>query len=74
MSSQAEPTTNDDLAARVVILDDGPFAGWQSWTGNPFEEHAGPYFWRSDEGEGTKGVFVPEARPSVSRKITRASA
>lgn len=54
-------TGNDDLAAHVVVLEDGPFAGWQSWTGNPFEEHAGPYFWRNDEGEGTKGVFVPEA-------------
>lgn len=54
-------TTNDDLEHQFVILEEGPFAGWQSWTGNPFEEQAGPYFWRSDEGEGTKGVFVPEA-------------
>lgn len=55
-------TTNDDFEAQVRTVEDGPFAGWQSWSGNPFEDHAGPYYYRSVEGEGTTGSFVPEAQ------------
>ena len=30
-------------------LEDGPWAGWTVYTGEPFEDHAGPFFYRIDE-------------------------
>ena len=33
------------------VVDEGEWAGWTQFTGDPFEEHAGPFFYRRhDDG------------------------
>ena len=42
-------------------VSDGPFAGWQTWVGDPYEDMLGPYYFRTDEGGITRGAFMPAA-------------
>jgi uncharacterized protein (TIGR00369 family) len=43
-------------------VDEGPFAGWQTWVGDPYEDMLGPFYFRTDEDGTTLGAFVPESR------------
>jgi uncharacterized protein (TIGR00369 family) len=33
------------------IVDSGEFAGWRYWPGDPFEQCAGPFYFRQENGE-----------------------
>lgn len=33
------------------LVDTGEFAGWRYWPDDPFEQSAGPFYFRQDEGE-----------------------
>lgn len=41
---------------------DGPFAGWLTWVGDPYEDMLGPFYFRSGDDGNPLGAFVPEAR------------
>lgn len=43
-------------------LDAGPFAGWLTWVGDPFETLTGPFFFRTDDDGSVRGAFVPESQ------------
>lgn len=41
---------------------EGEFAGWSFWAGDPFENRAGPFYMRREEGGGYVSAFRAEAR------------
>ena len=41
---------------------DGPFAGWQTWVGDPYEDMVGPYYFHTAEDGSPRGAFEPEAK------------
>lgn len=47
-----------------VVMREGPFAGWMTW-GNgsdPFETHAGPFYFRKQDDGRYSAAFQPEPR------------
>lgn len=51
--------TSDEWATEFRPVQDGPWVGWQIWVKSPFETHAGPFYWRVDDGNVT-GAWVPD--------------
>ena len=48
--------------SRLVEMPHGPWAGWHHWEPvDDFEEHAGPFYCRADDGQVLCG-FIPEAK------------
>ena len=48
--------------SRLVEVQQGPWAGWHHWEPvDDFEEHAGPFYCRADDGQVLCG-FIPEAK------------
>jgi len=43
-------------------VQDGPFAGWLTWSADPFETLSGPFYFRTAADGTAHGVFVPESR------------
>ena len=43
-------------------LEDGPWAGWTVYTGEPFEDHAGPFYYRMDESGAPVCAMRTEAK------------
>jgi uncharacterized protein (TIGR00369 family) len=35
------------------LITEGEWAGWRSWTSDPFENQSGPYYFREDEEDGS---------------------
>ena len=55
-------TENGPLDGRLVRVTDGDWAGWSVWQpGDPFEDHAGPFYSREDE-RGLVCGFMPGDR------------
>ena len=51
---------SDDMQGGPCTVKNGPFAGWHTWVGSPFEALIGPFYHRIDD-EGTyTGAFVPD--------------
>lgn len=44
--------------AGAVLIEEGPFAGWRTWTSDPFETQLGPFCYRK-EGENLRCAFQP---------------
>jgi uncharacterized protein (TIGR00369 family) len=43
-------------------VDEGPFEGWLTWVGDPFETLTGPFYFRTGNDGGIEGAFVPESQ------------
>ena len=47
---------------KTILVDDGEFAGWRTWAGEPFEHDlVGPFYFRTDD-EGPVCAFRAEHR------------
>lgn len=45
------------------LVTEGPFAGWRGWGGvDPYESHAGPFFYKQDEDGTMRCAFIAEHR------------
>lgn len=44
--------------AGAVTIENGPFAGWRTWTSDPYETYLGPFYYRR-EGTKARCVFQP---------------
>jgi acyl-coenzyme A thioesterase PaaI-like protein len=50
-------------SAGLVQVAEGPWAGWSTWVGgDPFEDQAGPFYWRKDPDGRTRCAFRAEAK------------
>ena len=38
--------------SRSILITEGEWKGWYSTYGDPFNSHAGPFFWREDQDRG----------------------
>ena len=46
----------------LVTVTDGEWAGWSTWVGgDPFEERAGPFYWRREADGRVRSAFRAEA-------------
>lgn len=66
MSDNPHDKLNSDAdtpgPSRLVEMQQGPWAGWHHWEPvDDFEEHAGPFYCRADDGQVLCG-FIPEAK------------
>ena len=52
--------SSDDMQGGFHTVDEGPFAGWQTWVGSPFETLIGPFYWHRDADGTATGAFVPQ--------------
>ncbi len=43
-------------------MEEGPYAGWLLWHGDPFETLSGPFYFRTSGDGGASGAFVPDGR------------
>lgn len=41
-------------------VDEGPFAGWQTWIGSPFVTLVGPFYVRAGDDGTVKCAFLPQ--------------
>jgi len=49
--------------ARLVEVTEGEWAGWSTWIGgDPFEDQAGPFYWRADADGRLRSAFRAEPR------------
>ena len=48
--------------AQVSVMDEGEFAGWHYWQGDPFENRSGPFFHRREADGSYVSAFRAEAR------------
>jgi uncharacterized protein (TIGR00369 family) len=45
------------------LVTEGPFQGWRGWGGaDPYETHAGPFFYTQDETGAIRCAFIAEHR------------
>lgn len=45
-----------------ITITEGEFAGWQYWSGDPFENASGPFYYREEEDGSIRCAFRAEAR------------
>ena len=45
-----------------TVETEGPFAGWSTWKGDPYESHVGPMYYRSDENGVARCAFRAERK------------
>ncbi len=58
----SEMASSDDVQGGFHTVDDGPFAGWRTWVGSPFETLIGPFYSRIvDDGTFTC-AFAPQEK------------
>lgn len=43
-------------------MGDGPYTGWLTWVGDPYEDMLGPFHFHTADDGSRHGAFVPEAR------------
>jgi acyl-coenzyme A thioesterase PaaI-like protein len=48
--------------ARLVLVTEGPWAGWSVWPGDPYEDVNGPFYYRKDEAGRARMGFIAEQR------------
>ena len=49
--------------AGLVEVTEGPWAGWSTWVGgDPFEDLAGPFYWRTEADGRPRSAFRAEPR------------
>ena len=53
---------SDNGYARPDVVQEGEFAGWTYWPGDPFENNSGPFHRRREEGGGHVCAFRAEER------------
>lgn len=46
----------------LALCEDGEFAGWRYWSGDPFERQAGPFYMRREAGGSYTSAFRAEER------------
>jgi uncharacterized protein (TIGR00369 family) len=46
----------------LKVMEDGEFAGWRFWEGDPFETRSGPFYYRCEEDGSYVSAFRAEAR------------
>jgi uncharacterized protein (TIGR00369 family) len=46
----------------TVLREDGEFAGWRYWEGDPYETRSGPFFMRREEDGGFLSAFRAEEK------------
>lgn len=44
------------------LITEGEWAGWRSWTGDPFETQSGPYYFREEEDGSIRCAFRAERK------------
>jgi uncharacterized protein (TIGR00369 family) len=54
--------TSDSRTDGWQSVDEGPFAGWQTWVGDPYEDMVGPFYVHVAADGSPRGAFVPEAK------------
>ena len=54
------PERAPSYAAQAIA--DGEWAGWSAWIGDPFEDIAGPFYFRPDPEYGVRCAFRAEPR------------
>ena len=46
----------------LSVMEEGEFAGWRYWQGDPYETRSGPFFYRREEDGSYVSAFRAEAR------------
>jgi len=46
----------------LSVVEEGEFAGWRHWRGDPFETRSGPFFYRREEDGSYTSAFRAEPR------------
>lgn len=46
----------------LSVMEDGEFAGWHYWQGDPYETRSGPFYHRREEDGSYTSAFRAEAR------------
>ena len=52
----------ESASARRIAITEGPWAGWNYLSGDAFEDHVGPFYFRRDEVGLTRTGFIAEPR------------
>ena len=52
--------SSDDMQGGFHTVDEGPFAGWQTWVGSPFETLIGPFYSRTNDDGTVTCAFAPQ--------------
>lgn len=47
---------------QLSTMEDGEFAGWHYWQGDPFETRSGPFYYRREDNGAYVSAFRAEAR------------
>ena len=47
---------------QLSVMQDGEFAGWRYWQGDPFETRSGPFYYRREDDGSYTSAFRAEAR------------
>jgi uncharacterized protein (TIGR00369 family) len=53
---------NEQSFGQLTTMEDGEFAGWQYWQGDPYETRSGPFYHRREAGGSFVSAFRAEAR------------
>jgi hypothetical protein len=53
---------NEQSFGQLTTMEDGEFAGWQYWQGDPYETRSGPFYHRREAGGSYVSAFRAEAR------------
>jgi uncharacterized protein (TIGR00369 family) len=51
-----------DKAHKVRQLTEGPWAGWNVWIGDAFEDHTGPFYFRDEADGAVRCAFRAEKK------------
>lgn len=54
--------SSDDVQGGLHTVDEGPFAGWETWVGSPFETLIGPFYSRTADDGTVTCAFAPQEK------------
>ena len=52
----------NEVSSGPRLTTEGPWAGWRSWDGDPFETQSGPYYFRVEDDGTTRCAFRAERK------------
>ena len=53
----------------LSVMEDGEFAGWRYWQGDPFETRSGPFYHRREKAPYCLASTVRRAAPKATRVV-----
>ncbi len=54
--------SSDDVQGGLHTVDEGQFAGWETWVGSPFETLIGPFYSRTADDGTVTCAFAPQEK------------